>query len=598
MVVIDQGKTIYLDTVTPILKGLIIQSGSLIFDDNQDVALNAEYIVISDNGVFQVGTEAQPFQHKATITMYGSLRSIELPIFGAKVLALRNGTLDLHGKPVGVTWTYLAATAKAQSTQIQLVDSVLGWPVGGEIVIATTGDLNSQGQTETFKIAAISADGKTITLNAPLVNTHLSEKRTNAGVDVYIRAEVGLLTRNVVFNAVNDNSWNSLRTANACPDGFGKILKINNFEFKLKLVNFILDPGEFATMTCYLGRYGNEVGSDEFGATIMINAGKPNSIGAESVIARISNVELFHVGQAFRLGRYPIHFHMLGDSPSSYVRECAIHESFNRAVNIHATNYITVEKTVLYNIMGGAFFLEDGIEIGNTFQYNLAVFVKTSSSLLNEDITPAGFWATNPNNTWQHNAVAGGTHFGYWFRLLDHPDGPSYTPYYCPKRIPLGKFYNNSVHSVGRFGIWIFPGYHPSVSGNCNDLNPAAAKFDTFTVYGADKGAEWVVSSSIQFNNFLVYDTVSSGIETKTMKNYESVNSYYSTSFYIESTGSLVSNSVIIGNSDPTAITSITNKGLRIAWERGLLVKNVKFINFPDANSCAITPTEIHGRCV
>lgn len=120
----------------------------------------------------------------------------------------------------------------------------------------------------------------------------------------------------------------------------------------------------------------------------MISAESPNQIGQENVIARISNVELTHVGQSFRLGRYPIHFHMVGDSPSSYVSECAIHESFNRAVNIHATNYVTVEKTVIYDIMGGAFFLEDGIEIGNNFQYNLAVFVKTSSSLLNEDSTP------------------------------------------------------------------------------------------------------------------------------------------------------------------------------------------------------------------
>ena len=113
-------------------------------------------------------------------------------------------------------------------------------------------------------------------------------------------------------------------------------------------------------MTCFLGRYGPEIGSDQFGATIMINSDTPNTIGNENVIARISNIEMYHVGQSFRLGRYPIHFHMIGDSPSSYVSECAIHESFNRAVNIHASNYITVERTVISNIMGGAFFL--GIE--------------------------------------------------------------------------------------------------------------------------------------------------------------------------------------------------------------------------------------------
>jgi hypothetical protein len=164
IIVIDNGKTVYLDIVTPILKGLIIQSGSLIFDDNQEVGLNAEYIIIADNGVLQAGTEQKPFQNKATITMYGSLRSVELPIFGAKVLALRNGTLDLHGKPVGITWTYLASTANALSTQISLVNSVSAWPIGGKIVIATTGDNLSQGQSEVRTITAISADGKTVNL--------------------------------------------------------------------------------------------------------------------------------------------------------------------------------------------------------------------------------------------------------------------------------------------------------------------------------------------------------------------------------------------------------------------------------------------------
>ncbi|CAF4569822.1 unnamed protein product, partial [Rotaria socialis] len=42
-------------------------------------------------------TETNPFQHKGIITMYGHLRSIELPIFGAKVLAVRDGILDMHG---------------------------------------------------------------------------------------------------------------------------------------------------------------------------------------------------------------------------------------------------------------------------------------------------------------------------------------------------------------------------------------------------------------------------------------------------------------------------------------------------------------------
>lgn len=47
---------------------------------------------------FQIGTEASPFQHKAVITLHGHLRSPELPVYGAKTLAVREGILDLHGR--------------------------------------------------------------------------------------------------------------------------------------------------------------------------------------------------------------------------------------------------------------------------------------------------------------------------------------------------------------------------------------------------------------------------------------------------------------------------------------------------------------------
>jgi len=47
--------------------------------------------------LFQIGTEEQPFQHKGIITMYGEVRSRELPVYGAKTLAVRHGTLELHG---------------------------------------------------------------------------------------------------------------------------------------------------------------------------------------------------------------------------------------------------------------------------------------------------------------------------------------------------------------------------------------------------------------------------------------------------------------------------------------------------------------------
>ena len=48
--------------------------------------------------LFQIGTEEEPFQHKGIITMHGQVRAQELPIYGAKTLAVRHGTLELHGR--------------------------------------------------------------------------------------------------------------------------------------------------------------------------------------------------------------------------------------------------------------------------------------------------------------------------------------------------------------------------------------------------------------------------------------------------------------------------------------------------------------------
>jgi hypothetical protein len=117
------------------------------------------------------------------------------------VLALRDGTVDLHGANVIRTWTRLAATATAGTTQITLLQNV-DWPVGSQIVIATTGDYMSQGESETRIITAVSPNGLTLTLDSPLNNTHLGITKNVGPTTVEMRAEVGLLSHNVVFQGL------------------------------------------------------------------------------------------------------------------------------------------------------------------------------------------------------------------------------------------------------------------------------------------------------------------------------------------------------------------------------------------------------------
>ncbi|KAF0024292.1 hypothetical protein F2P81_023094 [Scophthalmus maximus] len=565
--IITRGQTILLDTSTPVLKMLLIQGGTLVFDE-ADIELQAENILITDGGLLQIGKEGAPFQHKAIITLHGNLRSPELPVYGAKTLAVREGTLDLHGIPVPVPWTHLAQTATNGSTTLTLMKAVT-WKAGGEIVIASTGHRHSQRENEVRTIASVSADGKTLTLTEPLDHTHLGVSvRLPDGTWFEGRAEVGLLTRNIVVRGAQHMEWDD--KIEACPEGF--------------------NTGEFATQTCFSGRFGEEVGSDQFGACIMFHAPRPNE---NLAVGRLEYVEVFHAGQAFRLGRYPIHWHLMGNVDyKSYVRGCAIHQTFNRAVTIHNTHRLLVEHNVIYNIMGGAFFIEDGIETENILQYNLAVFVKQSTSLLNDDVTPAAYWVTNPNNIIRHNAAAGGTHFGFWYRMHEHPDGPSYDSNICQKKVPLGEFFNNTVHSQGWFGLWIFVDYFPMKSGGCRSSTPEPAVFRALTTWNCEKGAEWVNVGAVQFEGFVMVNNEKAGIEGKRII-------ANSVSEFGRDGGAAVTNGTIVGHVDELALGSsyCTHRGVITPFDDGMSVLDTKFLNFDRSSCAAIGVTKIDGTC-
>merc|ERR1712013_877980 len=145
---------------------------------------------------------------------------------------------------------------------------------------------------------------------------------------------------------------------------------------------------------------------------------------------------------------------------------------------------------------------------------------RQSNSLLNPDIQPGSFWIVNPNNYVQHNAVAGSTHFGFWYRVLQNPDGPSRTNSFCPAGAPMGRFYNNSAHSNGLYGIWLFTagekGWVPRDgtrdNGYCSG-NRITATFGDFTAWNNEIGVEIVEGGAIRFENMTLLDNEKSGIE-------------------------------------------------------------------------------------
>ncbi len=420
VVTIERNMNVILDVSTPELHGLTI-NGKLSFADTKDLELTTEWIMV--HGELEIGTEAKPFTHKATITLTDNVKNEDFGGMGGndrsdRGIMLMGGTLSLHG-PEKSTWTKLAKTAETGSTSIEVL-SAADWKAGEEIVLAST-DFDPR-QAERRTISAVK--GNTITLDKPLEYMHFGK----ITFDVDERGEVGLLTRNIKIQASAD-----------------------------------------AEQSFFGGHVMAMVGSKMF----------------------VEGVELNRMGQNMTLARYPIHWHLIGDAPGQYIRNAAIHDSYNRCVTVHGTNFLHVENNVTYNTVGHCFFLEDGAEHGNQFVHNLAIQVKCHTSkacmptnlaangeaggsnplaptnpdraayraasmsakdtLLPSDNTVTAYWITNPDNVFIDNVAAGSDENGFWWSLPEHPqgkfEGTEISKTTWPRRTRMAEFRGNVAHS-------------------------------------------------------------------------------------------------------------------------------------------------------
>jgi hypothetical protein len=401
MVYIPPGLNLLFDLdKSPVLRAVLVE-GSLIFapDANPDhERFFDSYYIFIRNGTMEVGTEKFPYTSKMTITMHGTVMDPYLPVYGNKVIGVRFGTLDMHGVKREPTWTVMETTANKGSNKITLSRGV-DWVKGDQIAIAPTSYGPQDGEKRTiYSIDRSNPEKPILTLDKPLEFDHFAAIETYGGKQFDMRCEVGLLTRNIKFR------------------------------------------GDPATTE-----------KNQYGANIFIH-----SSGDDSVIVRLEYVELNMVGQAFKVGRYPVHFHMIGAVHKSYATGCATHESFNRAWTLHATFNLRLDRNVVYHAMGHNFFIEDAVERKNVLTNNLVMRVTRSWSLLNTDQTPAGFWVTHPDNEFSNNRVGGSDRYAYWYDLQIHAIGPSANMNICSENERVGIFRNNTAHSCGRYGLRIF----------------------------------------------------------------------------------------------------------------------------------------------
>jgi hypothetical protein len=389
------GQNLLIDITPPRIYSLIVE-GSIIWADETDSEFKASFIVIR-GGQLKIGSKESPYTKKLKITLFGNKDDKQLPMVGNKHISVHGGQIDIHGMPKTPTWTLLGASVQKGSSTITLTEAV-NWLVGDEIVVASTSF--NRDEFERRFIVTISSDGKTLTLDSPLLYAHFGETLNYNSQNYEVRAEVAVLTRNVrVF-------------------------------------------GDDSTI------------DTQYGAHIMMMG---RDIGLRG---RISYLEMDKCGQAFQMGRYPIHFHMAGNVIGSYIEGCSVHDSFNRGTTIHGVHFLTIKNNVYLNHMGHGIFIEDSVETNNIIEGNLIMRTTTSASLLFSDLKPAAIWITMPKNFIRYNHAAGSTHFGFWFDLPGNPTGPSATATVCPSGTPLGQFHHNVAHTNG-IGLRIYPIYIP-----------------------------------------------------------------------------------------------------------------------------------------
>lgn len=431
-VVIPEGTNLILDVSPPALRSLTVL-GSLTFA-NADLNLTAGWIMV--HGTFRIGTEAEPYRHKAVITLDGPGTDNVMGM-GARVLGVQGGgALELHGEP-RTSWTTLDASAAVGATQITLAKAT-NWRVGDRIAIAST-DFNPLWADDAV-ITAVS--GRNLTLATPLKYAHWGTVQTISGKTVDERAEVGLLTRNIVIQGDPVTS----------PSGLG-------------------------------------------GHLMVMRGGT----------AHIEGVEFYLMGQTGIVARYPIHWHMADAVDGQYARGNSIWKTRSRCVTIHGTDNLVVTDNVCYDHLGHGYFLEDGSESGNTVEQNLGMVSRTpvvASRILASDATPATYWITNPANRFVANVAAGSQGHGFWVALPAAPTGLSTGQPDRPTFTPLGEFRDNVSHSNSRDGLHVDQGplpdgtttttsYRPRQDPNAN--SPAVvAQFQNFTAWKNANRGVWL----------------------------------------------------------------------------------------------------------
>lgn len=385
------------------------------------ITVTATSITVSGPGaLLECGTEAQRYDGAIRFLLRDTGAVADGHVHGggapASIAVEAGGTLRMFGnRAANFGWQRIAAEVRAGATAVALEQPV-GWQVGDRLALGPTGFDFAEAEERT--VAAVSADGRTVTVTEPFAHDHGAftkeyvEGARRAVLDQ--RAEIANLTRNIVISSAGDRAT--------------------------------LDQ-------------------TRRGAGVVIRAG-----GA----AYVDGVEFSLGGKLGVLGEYPFHWHLVGDASGQFLRNSAIHHSYQRCVTIHGTNAAEVSDNVCFDHLGHGYFFEQGNEVKNVMRHNLGMLsrrVELGAGLLDSDMrsdqtvrfsAPSTFWITNPDNDVRDNVASGSQGTGFWMSFSQGIRcGAGGDPYRCdgrvdppeannlvPARVDTLRFDGNIAHSA------------------------------------------------------------------------------------------------------------------------------------------------------
>lgn len=303
----------------------------------------------------EVGTAERPIES-------GHVARIRLVVFdgmdpqSCPAIACCGGRMDFHGAPMPRTWVKLGQATKPGDTTVMLAEPVPGWREGDRLIV-TAGRHHDRKEKTTLRPGTNAVPAFT-------------EERT-------VRAIEGA---SLTFDR-------PLAEMHSGTEGIrGEVANLSR-----NVIVESADPERGRGHTMY---HRNSSGS-------------------------IAYAEFRHLGKEGVKGRYPIHFHMVGQTMrGSSVVGASIWDSGNRWITIHGTNDLVVRDCVGYRSVGHGFFLEDGTETRNVFDRNLAVQAFAGKPLPDQELgfddnAGAGFWWANSRNTFTRNVAVECDRYGF-----------------------------------------------------------------------------------------------------------------------------------------------------------------------------------------